>query len=156
MNNPFLPSIQAGILCLVMLSPIAALAQDAAASDPVAADAPAATLSVELNDASPEGSGCRLTFLVENGLATDLTSLSLETVVLTAEGRVEQLTLFDFGTLPADRPRVRQFDLANMTCDAIGQVLINGVTACEGAEVETDACMAGLALSSRTRIELLG
>lgn len=140
------------LMALALLAPLAARSQEAAAE---IAPAPA-TLSIELNDAATEGGSCRLTFLVENGLAADLAVLSLETVVLSAEGRVEQVTLFDFGALPADRPRVRQFDLAGLACDSIGQVLINGVTACEGSGIGAEACMAGLALSSRADIELIG
>ena len=153
MTSP-LPILRAGLTALVLLAPLSARSQDAEGA-PVAEAAPDA-LSIELNGAATEGGSCRLTFLVENGLAADLAALSLETVVLSAEGRVEQVTLFDFGALPMGRPRVRQFDLAGLGCDAIGQVLINGVTACEGPGVGPEACMAGLALSSRAGIELIG
>ncbi|WP_210528703.1 hypothetical protein [Rubellimicrobium arenae] len=151
MTRPSLPiRWPAGVLALVALAPMTLQAQDAAPS------AAAPSLSVELNDAAPTEGGCRLTFLAENGLGTDLASLSLETVVLSTAGQVEQVTLFDFGDLPAGRPRVRQFDLAGLACDAIGQVLINGVTTCDGAGADPATCISGLALSSRNRIELIG
>ena len=114
------------------------------------------TLSVELNGAEVVDGGCRLTFFVENGLGGDLGVLSLETAVLGLDRQVEQLTLFDFGELPAGRPRVRQFDLPDLACEAIGVVLINGVAACEGPGVEPGACQSALGLSSRTDIGLLG
>ena len=146
-------------LAAALLGPAAPLsAQEAPleAAPEAASEAPEPTagLSVELNGAESVDGSCRLTFLVENGLGADLAALSLETVVLTAEGTVDQLTLFDFGALPAGRPRVRQFDLAGLACEAIGQVLINGVTACEG--VEEGACLANLRLSSRSDVELIG
>lgn len=131
---------------LALCLPLPALAQDAAP-----------TLSVELNGADTVEGACRLTFLVENGLGTDLTQLALETVVLTTDGIVERLTLFDFRDLPTDRPRVRQFDLAGITCDAIGSVLINGTATCSGDGVDPAACGSALALSSRVDgMEILG
>ncbi|PYE84874.1 hypothetical protein [Pseudoroseicyclus aestuarii] len=132
-----------------------ALALPAAAQDTEDA-APEPALSVELNAADAVEGSCRLTFLVRNDLGADLSSLALETVVLTGDGAVERLTLFDFRELPQDRPRVRQFDLAGLDCADAGQVLINGVSSCDGAGLEPGACMAGLALSSRTEIGLIG
>jgi hypothetical protein len=130
-------------------------AQEAAPTEATPMD-DAGALSVELNDAAPAEGGCRLTFLVENALGSDLSALSLETAILTTEGQVQQVTLFDFGDLPESRPRVRQFDLPELSCEAIGQVLVNDVAACEGAGVAPGACLSGLGLSSRTGIELLG
>ncbi|MBP1806871.1 hypothetical protein [Rubellimicrobium aerolatum] len=147
-----IPTRPALALSAALLIPVAAVAQDAA--PPAAAPTPA--LSLELNDAAASDGGCRLTFLVENGLGTDLAALSLETAVLGADGRVRQVTLFDFGDLPQGRPRVRQFDLAGTSCEGIGQVLVNGVASCEGTGVEARACQSGLALTSRTAIELIG
>ena len=114
-------------------------------------------LSVELNGVETVDSACRLTFLVENGMGNDLTQMALETVILTPDGIVERLTLFDFRDLPAGRPRVRQFDLAGLTCDGIGKVLINATTACTGEGADPATCTAALALTSRVAgVDLLG
>lgn len=147
----------AALPLLALLAAGTTSAQDAAPAETVpTAEVQASTLSIELNDAVGADGGCRLTFLVENTLGADLTALSLETAVLTTEGQVHQVTLFDFGDLPAGRPRVRQFDLPDLSCEAIGQVLINDVAACEGAGVDPGACQSGLDLSSRTDIDLIG
>ncbi len=139
-----------------MLRPLA-LALGLLPAATFAQDAPAPALSVELNGAETVETACRLTFLVQNGLGTDLTQLALETVILTTDGIVERLTLFDFRDLPADRPRVRQFDLAGLTCDGIGKVLINATTACTGEGVDPAACTAALTLTSRVEgVDLLG
>lgn len=145
------------VLPLLVVAAGAASAQDGAPVDPVpSAEVQDGALSIELNDASEAEGGCRLTFLVENALGADLTALSLEAAVLTTEGQVQQVTLFDFGDLPEGRPRVRQFDLPDLSCEAIGQVLINDIASCEGAGVGAGACMSGLGLSSRTDIDLIG
>lgn len=90
------------------------------------------SLSVELNTLTQLEGACRLTFYAGNTLGSDIDALSLEAVIFTTEGEVERLTLFDLGTLPEGRPRVRQFDLPGLPCDEVGQVLVNGLAACEG------------------------
>jgi len=109
-------------------------------------------LSLELNRVDPLDGACRLTFVAENGFDADLAALSLETVLIDTEGRVERLTLFDFGALPAGIPRVRQFDVPGLVCESLGRVLINGVSDCGGAE----GCGAALTLGSRTAVEVIG
>lgn len=138
---------------------VSSLALCLALSHPVfAQDAPAApALSVELNGAETVEGACRLTFLVQNNLGVDLGQLALETVILTADGIVERLTLFDFRDLPADRPRVRQFDLGGLACEGIGAVLINGTSACAGDGIDATACGAAMTLTSRVEgVEILG
>jgi hypothetical protein len=135
-------------LVLGLIPAGAALAQDAA---------PAPVLSVELNTVETVDTACRLTFLVQNDLGADLGQLALETVILTPDGIVERLTLFDFRDLPEGRPRVRQFDLAGLTCDGIGKVLVNATTACAGEGLDPAACTSALALTSRVAgVDLLG
>lgn len=123
-----------------------------AAGPTFAQDASSGRLSLELNRLDALDGACRLTFMAENGLAADLDALSLETVLIDTEGRVERLTLFEFGALPAGVPRVRQFDIPGLACDGLGRVLINGVAECGGDA----ACADALDLSSRTDAELIG
>ena len=69
---------------------------------------------------------------------------------------VERLTLFDFGGLPAARPRVRQFLIPDLDCASLSRVLINGAETCTGENLPQDACTRDLDLRSRTDMELVG
>ncbi|MGP1358423.1 hypothetical protein [Roseicyclus sp.] len=109
-------------------------------------------LSLELNRIDQIEGACRLTFLAENGLGADVEALTLETVLIDREGVVERLTLFEFGALPDGVPRVRQFDVAGLSCEALGRVLVNGVSDCVGPA----SCGEALGLTSRVDVELLG
>ena len=51
---------------------------------------------------------------------------------------------------------MRQFDLPGMSCETVGQALINGANTCIVNGAETDVCDADLHLSSRLEVELLG
>jgi len=112
-------------------------------------------LMVELNTAQTTQGGCRLSFLIQNEHAAEI-SVVFETVLFTAEGGVNQLTLFDFGALPSNRPRVRQFDVPGVTCEGLGSILINGATSCEAGDLGPAICTDSLMLKTRTSIEMLG
>ncbi|MEM9970551.1 MAG: hypothetical protein AAF762_05585 [Pseudomonadota bacterium] len=115
-----------------------------------------AKLSLELNTAEEVETACRLSFLIHNEMATDITSLVVETVIFTSDAQVDRLTLFDFESVPAGRPRVRQFDLTGTACNRVGSVLINGVESCDGPALTVEACQSALSLSSRTDIRVDG
>lgn len=118
--------------------------------------APAVGLTIELNATKGVEQGCQLSFLIRNGHETDVDSAIYETVLLDTNGQVDRLTLFDFGELPAGRPRVRQFVVPGTGCDGLGQILINGASRCEAAGGESDLCTKGLDLKSRSDVEVIG
>lgn len=103
-------------------------------------------IALDLNRLDDAGAACRLTFVAENTLAP-LSALVLETVIFDRTGRVAALTLFDFGALPAERRRVRQFDVADLSCADTAQVLVNGVASCAGAGLDAAACAAALVVT---------
>jgi len=113
-------------------------------------------LLVELNAAETMEASCKLTFLMTNGLDLAIDKVVYEAVLFDTGGKVDRLTLFDFGSLPPARPRVRQFVVPDVTCEALGRVLFNGVNSCEGAGVEASLCETGLLATSRTDIEVSG
>lgn len=125
----------------------AATAQDNAMAEAVV---------IELNTVTHNEASCTLTFMVTNGHADPIEKAVYETVLFDSAGQVERLTLFDFGTLPPGRPRVRQFSIPGIACDDLGQVLINGARTCEAPDLADTACEAGLILQTRTRIEVIG
>ncbi len=115
-----------------------------------------AAVSLELNAVTPGEDSCTLTFMVINGHPTQIDKAVYETVLFDVGGQVDRLTLFDFGTLPPGRPRVRQFSIPGTSCEQLGQVLFNGARACTAPALSQDACESGLQLSTRTEIEVLG
>jgi hypothetical protein len=113
-------------------------------------------VSVELNTAQTAGGACTVTFLITNGIGQQIDAAVYETVLFDRDGQVNRLTLFDFGTLPPDRPRVRQFAVPQLSCDHLGQILFNGANACKVAGQDSEICGTGLLPSSRTTIKVLG
>lgn len=112
--------------------------------------APVPALTLELNAAQPSDKGCRLTFLVNNGLGTDLSKAAFEIALFNQAGVVDRLTVLDFKDLPAGKTKVTRFDLAGTDCARISRVLINSATECAGTAVEPSACMRQLKTDTRT------
>jgi hypothetical protein len=140
-----------GVLAGLLLGGTAVGAGAQGTAEPEAAEA----ISVELNATDPVESGCALTFMVGNGLSKPVEQVVYETVLIDTDGRVNRLTLFDFGELPAGRTRVRQFAVPDLECDALGQMLINGASTCTVAGAESNVCESGLTLTSRTDVEVV-
>lgn len=119
---------------------------------PVAAQTGAPpTLGIELNALEQVQNACRLVFVARNGMGADIDGLVLEAVTFDATGGVMQISLFDFATVPAGKTRVRQFDLPDVACEAVGSILVNGIRSCEGPA----DCATALTVSSRTPVDLL-
>lgn len=121
-----------------------------------AQDAPGPHIAIELNSMLQNEDACRLIFMAENSLDTDVDALVFETVLFTKTGVVERLTLFDFQDVPEGSQRVRQFELGGLSCDDLGRVLFNGTQTCSGANVSTEACRKDLTFSTLTDVEVLG
>lgn len=138
------------VAAFLVVSPAPVIAQQEGA---VAA---APSISIELNSINARDGVCELTFFLSNTTDTDINALVLETVLLTKEGGVDRLTLFDMREVPTGRPRVRQFNVPDLDCDALGQVLINGVATCDGSGLTPAMCSGAMTLSSRIDVEVLG
>lgn len=113
-------------------------------------------VSIELNAIKDGDNSCALTFMVINGHDKEIGKAVYETVLFNGDGQVDRLTLFDFGTLPPGRPRVRQFSVGGMTCGNLGQILINGSHTCDATDLAEGACEKDLQLNSRTDVEVIG
>lgn len=117
---------------------------------------PPVGIAMELNAADLIGEACRITFVATNQTVTPVDKAIYETVLFSTDGQVLMLTLFDFGTLPAAVPRVRQFQVSDTACSRIGMVLINGANTCTVGDNEADVCTTGFTTSSRIDIKLQG
>lgn len=145
--NPIRTSLPAAGLALAagmsVMMPLGAPAQEAA---------PAKTINLELNALEASDKGCRIAFVVQNGLEHDIDKAAYEIALFDKQGLVDRLMVLDFQDLPAEKTKVRRFDLADADCGQIGRVLINDATACEGDRIEPGDCIARLTPTTRNDI----
>lgn len=138
-------------LALAVICPwvASANAQEPAAVEP-------APLHLELNAAVSEAAGCRLSFLARNQHAGAVDKAVYEAVLFDQNDTVNSFILFDFEALPQERPRVRQFIVPQVQCEAIGRILINGASECIVSGETSPVCSEGLSISTRIEIEVIG
>ncbi|MBY8915133.1 hypothetical protein KUG85_03720 [Nitratireductor sp. L1-7-SE] len=130
-----------------------AVAGTLAATLPGAAQEPATgAIKLELNALQKSEKGCRIAFVVENAMGRDIARAAYEIALFNKEGLVDRLLVLDFQELPNEKTKVRRFDLADADCDAIGRVLINDASACEGDGIEPGDCIARLEATSRSTV----
>ena len=129
---------------------LSALAAACALSAAPVAAVETGQFGLELNALQQSDTGCRITFLAENRLGSEIGKSSFELALFGAEGGIDRLVALDFGVLPDGKSRVVQFELKQLDCDDIGRVLVNDITACEGGELTPATCLAALVPSTRT------
>lgn len=110
------------------------------------------SISLELNAAQSTDKGCRLTFVVQNGLDKALARAGFEMALFNEQGVVDRLSVLEFKDLPPAKTKVSRFELSGVDCAKISRVLVNGAGACEGEGVDPAACMKALVVSSKTNI----
>lgn len=112
----------------------------------------------QLNTTPPS---CRVYMVVANPDPTPIAQLRLDLVVFGTDSVIARRLALDLGPLPADKTAVRLFDLNAISCDSIGQILLNDVLACQGADQsqpssdqQRQSCLDRIAVSSRAKVTL--
>jgi hypothetical protein len=118
-------------------------------SSTAAQEAASASLELELNALQPAEAGCRVTFLATNRLGGQLDRAAVELALFDTSGTIDRIVTLDFKDLSAGKTKVLQFELAGLQCDGVGRLLVNDVTACEGAISPAAICLDALKPSTR-------
>ncbi len=124
-----------------------------------AGPAPAAAeggLEIELNKVEDSGGGCLASFVVYNGLGHTLDRFSMDLYVFDRAGIIAREVLIDLAPLRTDKTRVARFALIQRACEEVGRVLVNDIPSCRSQGTgEILDCLDGLAVSSRSRVEMV-
>ena len=111
------------------------------------------SFDLELNALQPAEAGCRVTFLATNKLGGQLDRAAVELALFDRAGTIDRIVTLDFKDLSDGKTKVLQFELAGLACDQLGRLLVNDVSACEGAITPATVCLD--ALKTSTRLDLV-
>lgn len=111
------------------------------------------TLSLQLNALSPVAGACRVSFVVDNGLAAPISDAAFEVAFFARGGVLQRLVSLDFKALPVDKTKVVQFDLDGLSCDDLGRVLVNDVATCDGDGLDPATCLGALRTTALPDVE---
>ncbi|WP_083100445.1 hypothetical protein [Pseudophaeobacter leonis] len=113
-------------------------------------------LLVELNKVEEiEGGGCRAFFLFRNQTGKSFAGFEMSLAILDGEGIIDRLLSVDASPLPVQRTTLKLFEIPEITCGNISEILLHDVTSCQPQnEAEMD-CFAILNLASRSTAKLV-
>lgn len=142
------------------------LAAALACTGPVFAQA--GGVHVELNKLEPVNGACRAYLVTQNLTDDTFDSLKLDVVMFDADGIVAKRLAVQLGPMPAGKTSLKVFDMADLGCDQIGQLLLNNVLECtttpsspdnpadgKSAPVARDDCLSRVTVSQRGNVPFI-
>jgi len=111
-------------------------------------------VGVELNKVEDQSGGCRLYFVLDNGLPAAFDIYKLDLVMFGTDGVIARRLAVEVGPLRPTKTSVKLFDVAGLACTGIGTVLVNDVLTCKSGADERLNCIDQVTVASRAKIAL--
>ncbi|KUP94267.1 hypothetical protein [Tritonibacter horizontis] len=113
-------------------------------------------LGVELNKTEEiEGGGCRAFFLFRNDTGKSFAGFEMSLAVLDGNGIIDRLLSIDAAPLPVSRTTLKLFEIPELSCANISEILLHDMTSCQPQNEEQMDCYAILDLGSRANAQLV-
>jgi len=121
-----------------------------------AAQAQDSGLTVELNKFEEiDGGGCRAYFLFRNGTDNSFEGFEMSLAILDGNGVIDRLLSIDAAPLPVRRTTLKLFEIPQIGCSNISEILLHELTSCKPQNSEEMDCFPILTLQSKTSAKLV-
>ena len=118
---------------------------------PLPAFADTGRLTVELNKTEEiEGGGCRAFFLFRNQTGKSFAGFEMSLAILDGQGVIDRLLSIDAAPLPVQRTTLKLFEIPEIACGNISEILLHDLTSCKPQNEEQMDCFPILDLGSKT------
>lgn len=113
-------------------------------------------LLVELNKTEEiDGGGCRAFFLFRNQTGKSFAGFEMSLAILDAGGVIDRLLSVDAAPLPVQRTTLKLFEIPDIACSNISEILLHDITSCQPQNEEQMDCFPILNLKSRAAAQLV-
>ena len=113
-------------------------------------------LTVELNKFEADaGGGCRAFFLFRNQTGLTFDGFEMSLAILDGAGVIDRLLTIDAAPIPVGRTTLKLFEIPQISCDAISEILLHEIASCRPQNAEEMDCFPLLDLTSRTPARLV-
>ena len=113
-------------------------------------------LLVELNKTEEiEGGGCRAFFLFRNQTGKSFAGFEMSLAILDAGGVIDRLLSVDAAPLPVQRTTLKLFEIPDIACSNISEILLHDITSCQPQNEEQMDCFPILNPESRAAAQLV-
>jgi len=123
---------------------------------PLTGQAETGQLQVELNKVEEiDGGGCRAFFLFRNQTGKSFAGFEMSLAILDGQGVIDRLLSIDAAPLPVQRTTLKLFEIPEISCGNISEILLHDVTSCQPQNEEQMDCFPILDLGSKTAAQLV-
>jgi len=113
-------------------------------------------LTVELNKFEEiDGGGCRSFFLFRNQTGLSFEGFEMSLAILDSNGVIDRLLSIDAAPLPVARTTLKLFEIPEISCSNISEILLHDITSCRPQNGEETDCFAFVDLNSKTSAALV-
>lgn len=113
-------------------------------------------LTVELNKfEDTDTGGCRAFFLFRNQAGLSFENFEMSLAILGTDGVIDRLLTIDAGPISIARTTLKLFEIPDISCDGISEILLHELPACKPQNAEPIDCFPLLELASRTSAQLV-
>ena len=112
-------------------------------------------VDVELNKLEALDGACRAYLVVRNGTKQRLDELKVDLVLFDDQGIVAKRLAVQLAPLPTGKTSLKVFDIAELPCPQVGQVLLNAVMSCRDATGKRPDCLSMLAPSAKGAVPFI-
>jgi hypothetical protein len=135
--------------------PFAGVAMAVMCQPGLAQTAPDGKLSVELNKFEEiAGGGCRAFFLFRNDTGKSFEGFEMSLAIFNRDGVIDRLLSVDAAPLPVARTTLKLFEIPQIACAGISEVLLHDVPVCKPQNEENTDCYPLIDLKSKTTAPL--
>ena len=118
--------------------------------------ADAGQLTVELNKFEEnETGGCRAFFLFRNQTDMTFEGFEMSLAILDQIGVIDRLLSIDAAPLPMSRTTLKLFEIPDISCASIGEILLHELSSCRPQNADEMDCFPILQLNSKTSAALV-
>ena len=116
-----------------------------------AAIAQDSSINIELNNISARNDVCQVYIRVRNQTDAAYSAFKIDLAFFDKTGVINDRVLIDLAPLRASKTSIHVFDMPDLDCGNVSEVLLNDITECVAAEGTTAPadCFAAVKLSSR-------
>ncbi|GAB3678199.1 Tat pathway signal sequence domain protein [Salinisphaera aquimarina] len=106
-------------------------------------------VEVELNKLEPVDGACRAYLVTQNLTDTRFDAFQLDVVMFDNDGIVARRLAVQIAPMAPQKTSLKVFDIKNLACGDIGQLLLNDVLECRDSDGARDDCLSLISVSQR-------
>jgi len=144
-----------GVISMLLRGLVATILWLVTASALAQATAQTGGIEVELNKLESLDNACRAYLVTQNLTEKRFDNVQLDVVMFDKDGIVAKRLAVQIGPMAPNKTSLKAFDINNLACGDIGQLLLNDVLECRDTSGMRNDCLSLLSVSQRGSVPFI-